>query len=83
MKSFDEDTHSFLVRVRPEENKAEGSSELRGNIEHLPSKKSRSLKDLEGVTSFIAPYLRMMGIKKTVGHSWFKWLRKKNNLFRT
>ncbi|MCP4623543.1 MAG: hypothetical protein GY850_08435 [bacterium] len=57
MKSFDENTHSFIVRIRLEPRELEGAEpELRGEIEHVASGKVRYLKDLGEIAIFIAPY---------------------------
>lgn len=64
MKSFEENTHAFVVRVWLEPREIDGADpEWRGVIEHVPSGERRSLKDLKEIKEFIAPYLQMMGVE--------------------
>ena len=63
MKSFSENTHSFIVRIWLEPRDLEGAEpQLRGEIEHVPSSERRYLKDLSEIAFFIAPYLGEMGV---------------------
>ena len=64
MKSFSEDTHSFIVRIWLEPRDLEGTEpQLRGEIEHVANGERRGLKDLDDVTYFIALYLPHTGVK--------------------
>jgi hypothetical protein len=57
-------THSFIVKVWLEET-ARGNHRARwgGHITHVPGGERRYLKDLDGVTDFIALYLEEMGVR--------------------
>jgi hypothetical protein len=62
MKSFDEDTHAFIVRIWPEPREIEGAAfEWRGVVEHITTRERRYFRNLDEVTSFISPYVRAMG----------------------
>ena len=64
MKSFDENNHSFIVRVWLEPRELDGAEpEWRGEIEHVANGERRGLKDLDDVTFFIALYLPDTGVK--------------------
>ena len=64
MKSFDENNHSFIVRIWLEPRDLEGAEpQLRGEIEHVPSSERRYLKDLDDITYFITLYLPDTGVK--------------------
>ena len=76
MKSIEDDAHSFIVRVRLEPRELEGAvSEWRGMIEHVESGERRYLKDLDEITSFIAGYLRKMGVKCSGAGKSRKWIK--------
>lgn len=54
MKSFEDNTHSFVVRVWLEPREIEGAAPVwRGVIEHVQSGKRRYLKNLNEITGFI------------------------------
>ena len=62
--SAETDIQSFVVRIWLEETAAEaGRVTWRGHITQVPSGERRYLKDLDGVTAFIATYLRRMGVQ--------------------
>jgi hypothetical protein len=64
MKPFEVKTHSFIVRIWLEAREIkEKKPEWRGVIEHVSNGAKHNLRDLNEITSFIAPYLREMGVK--------------------
>jgi hypothetical protein len=69
MKSLEENTHSFIVRVWRERREREGAApEWRGVIEHVQGGKLQYLRNLEGIIDFIEPYLSRKGPKESAGH---------------
>lgn len=61
MKSFDEYTHSFVVRVWLEPREIEGATpEWRGIIEHVASGERIYVQDLREIESFISCYVESM-----------------------
>ena len=72
MSSFEQGSHSFIVRIWWEPREIEGASaEWRGLIEHVASGKQHYCQDLEEIIAFIIPYLQEMDAK--LNTSW--WLR--------
>ena len=64
MTSFEERTHTFIVRIWREPREIERAvPEWRGVIEHVPSGERNYLKDLEEILTFMASYLEEMGIR--------------------
>ena len=58
MGSFEENTHSFIVRIWLEPREIEGAVPLwRGVIEHVRSGERRHLQDPKDVMDFIAHYV--------------------------
>ena len=53
----------------------EKKAEWRGLIEHVQSRKRRSLKDLDGIIAFITPYLEGMGVKTSKVQRGLRWLK--------
>ena len=69
-------TDSFIVKVWLEGLAEEiGGATWRGHITHVPSGRRRYLRDLEGVTAFIAPYLERMGVRLGLRWRLRRWLR--------
>ena len=69
MKSFEENTHSFIVRIWLEPRELKGASpEWRGEIEHVANGKRRGLKDLDEIIPFIAHFLEEIGAKLSGHH---------------
>ncbi len=57
-------SHSFIVKVWVEESReGEETVAWRGHITHVPSGERRYVQALNGITAFIAPYLRALGAK--------------------
>ena len=57
-------THSFVVKVWIEETALESKNPLwRGHITHVPSGNRRYLSHMNGIISFVKPYLKNIGIK--------------------
>lgn len=68
-------THSFIVKIWPEETFEETEeARWRGHITHVPSGERRYLKDLSDIGIFILPYLDSMKVRS--GFRWrvWKWL---------
>ena len=64
MKSFEDNTHAFVVRVWLEPREIEDAPpEWRGVIEHVPTGERRYLKNLDDIRRFIVSYLENMGVK--------------------
>ena len=63
MKSIDEETQVFIVRLWREVREIEGARPLlRGTVEHVPSGQRRSIRDLKSLVAFFLPYLEAMGV---------------------
>lgn len=61
---FEDNTHSFIVRIWLEETTEQADrGTWRGRITHLPSGEQCYVKDLDGISAFVAPYLRGMGVE--------------------
>ena len=82
MKSFEENTHAFVVRIWLEPREIEDAPlEWRGLIEHVQSRNHRSLKDLDGIIAFITPYLEGMGVKNSKVKRGLSWLKTVSSRF--
>lgn len=69
MDPFEENTHSFVVKIWLEEAGGDGEHPTwRGHITHVPSKHRRYVEDMSGIMDFIAAYLEKMGVKE--GARW-------------
>jgi hypothetical protein len=56
-------TNSFIIKIWIEETAEEtGQVRWRGHITHVPSGELRYVEDLDGIASFIAPYLEGLGV---------------------
>jgi hypothetical protein len=56
--------HSFVVKIWLEETAEEGGQVIwRGHITHVPSGKRKYIRNLDGLTAFITPYLEEMGVE--------------------
>jgi hypothetical protein len=79
MDLLESNTHSFIVKIWLEETVEEADrATWRGHITHVPSGERRYLKDLDGITAFITPYLAEMGVRLGNGwrmEDWLRWLR--------
>ena len=68
MKSIDEETQVFIVRLWRERREIEGARPvLRGTVEHVPSGERRSM-DLSGIVSFF--YLVFRPWARTLIMTW-------------
>lgn len=75
MPLFEEHTHVFIVRIWREPREIEGAApEWRGVIEHVPDGKRHYLKNLAEITTFIAPYLKQMGVELGIHQRVRRWL---------
>ncbi len=68
-------SHPFVVRIWLEV-AAHGSrgATWRGHITHVPSGERRYLRNLQDITTFIAPYLEEMGVKLGLLWQVRRWL---------
>jgi hypothetical protein len=58
---LEDNTHSFIVKIWLEESAEKTRQAVwRGRITHVPNGERRYVKDLDGITSFIIPYLAEM-----------------------
>jgi hypothetical protein len=69
-------THSFVVKIQLEETADARRPVWRGRITHVPSGALRYLKDLDGIKTFILPYLEDMGGERRVRRRIWKWLKR-------
>ena len=61
MKSNDEETQVFIVRLWRELREIEGARPvLRGTVEHVASGERRSIRNMDDVTAFVQPYIEAM-----------------------
>jgi hypothetical protein len=68
---------SFIIKIWLEETAEEaGRAVWRGHITHVPSGERRSLKNLQEILAFMAPYLEGMGVE--LGMLWRvrQWLNR-------
>ena len=58
MKSFEENTHAFIIRLWQEPREIEGAAvEWRGMVLHVETNRRRYFNRLDDIVSFIAPYV--------------------------
>ena len=77
MDLYESHTHSFIVKIWLEETAKETDQvRWRGHIKHVQSGERRYLKDLDGIATFIAPYLEEMGVKVASHRGVRRWLSK-------
>jgi hypothetical protein len=69
-------SHSFVVRVWLDEVSTSGRALWRGHITHVASGRRRYVQRLSDITSFIAPYLEVKGVRFGIGRSVRAWLRR-------
>lgn len=75
MKSFEDNTHAFIVRVWLEPREIDGATpEWRGVIEHVPSGERRYLKDLSEAEMFIAACLKVICPERSKNKRSRHWL---------
>lgn len=64
MKSIDEETQVFIVRLWRELREIDGARPLlRGTVEHVPSGQRLYIKEVDEVKQFILPYLDRLGVE--------------------
>ena len=63
------DTHSFVVKVYDN-----GEGQLQGHITHALSQRRASLRGIEDIVIFMAPYVLSMGVKLRVRSRLILWL---------
>jgi hypothetical protein len=74
MRNLEPAAHSFIVRIRVDERRAEtGRAAWHGEIIHEPGGERRPLRNLDEIPLFIAPYLEAAG----VGLGLCAWLRRR------
>ncbi len=71
MSLLEDHTASFIVRIRrePGGHSAGGDGDWRGSIEHVPSGRRASFRDLAAIISFMKPHLTDLGID-TASRFW-------------
>lgn len=70
-------THSFIVKIWLEETVEEaGRATWRGHITHVPSGERRYVQDLDGISTFIIPYLERMGVRLKIYWRMRQWLKR-------
>lgn len=75
MDQYESNTHSFIVKIWLEDTGEEvGQATWRGHITHVPSGERRYLKELDGIRSFILPYLAGTGVKLGARSRLRRWL---------
>ncbi len=61
---FESSNQSFIVKIWLEETAEEaGRAMWRGHVTHVPSGQRRYIQDLDGIATFIVPYLEEMGVE--------------------
>ena len=76
-------THSFIVRIWLEETgQDENKATWRGKITHVPGGEQRYIRDLNGIISFVVPYLEIMGVKVSDDYRLIHWLKQISDRFR-
>ncbi|HEX5705811.1 MAG TPA: hypothetical protein VFX96_00835 [Pyrinomonadaceae bacterium] len=69
------DVHSFIVKLWVEKaSESARTTVLRGYITHVPSGERRYLKDLDEITAFITPYLKVFGVRVGMWGRVRRWL---------
>lgn len=64
MKSIDDETQVFIVRLWRERREIEGARPLlRGTVEHVSSGERRSIKNLGDINSFLLPYVEALTVR--------------------
>jgi hypothetical protein len=70
MPLLEDNTASFIVRIRREVGNAPGSAgDWRGSIEHVPSGRRAFFRDLGAIVKFMKPHLTDLGID-TASRFW-------------
>lgn len=70
MSLLEDHTASFIVRIRREPgHSAGGDGDWRGSIEHVPSGRRASFRDLAAIINFMKPHLTDLGID-TASRFW-------------
>ena len=77
IEEFEERTHSFIVKVWLEETMpTAGRPVWYGRITHVPSGRRRYFRNLSDIVTFVAPYLKGMGVEFSlwarIRHCWGK-----------
>jgi hypothetical protein len=76
MKSFEDHTHAFIVRVWLEQRELESAlPEWRGMVEHVASGKRRYFTDLNEINDFIADYLEGIAVNRSKFQEALAWLK--------
>ncbi len=76
MQSLSSDTHSFIIKIWIEEVTDETKQVAwRGHITHVPDGERQYLHGLPDIQTFIAPYLKAMGVEVGKG-KWRQWMRR-------
>jgi hypothetical protein len=63
MKSIDEETQVFIVRLWRERREIEGARPvLRGTVEHVSSSERLSVRDVSGIVTFLLHHVEAMDV---------------------
>lgn len=74
MQSFDESSCVFIVRLWSEPREITGKPrQLRGTVEHVPSRARCSITGLDGILEFMRPYLHEMKVPLTATPRLNRW----------
>ena len=64
MNQFEAHPHSFIVKIWPEGMDGdEDQATWHGHITHIPGGERRYLKDLDEIVTFVALYLKRIGVR--------------------
>jgi hypothetical protein len=64
MDRFEQNSHSFIIRIWLEESVDEtGQALWRGHITHVLNERRQYIQNLDEIIAFIKPYLKPMGDK--------------------
>jgi len=78
LEAYESNMHPFVLKIWLEETASEaGRATWRGHITHVPSGERRYLKDLDGIISFVLPYLGRMGVRSGMVWRARRWLKRR------
>lgn len=80
MDCFESTTNSFVVKIWIEGLGEDAEPPLwRGHITHVPSRDRKYVSDLDGITGFIASYLKQMGVEgKEISQGVKRWIGRRS-----
>jgi hypothetical protein len=75
MDLYEANTEAFVVRVWLEQTGSKlGDIEWRGHVTHAADGERRYVRELDGITDFIAQYLERTGARRLRRHRMRLWL---------